>query len=182
MSMSQADTVLRIAGIVHDSIVDGPGLRMTIFMQGCDKDCPGCHNPDARLLSGGTDYTPEALSEKIQANPLLSGVTFSGGEPLLQAATLLPLAERIKRTDLHLAIYTGDTFEAILDRGADAELKLLASADILIDGPFVLAHRTLSLPFRGSSNQRILDLPRSLAANAAVITDDPAWFAYCSGS
>lgn len=181
MRMFLTDTPIRVAGIVNDSIVDGPGLRMTIFTQGCDKDCPGCHNPDARPLSGGIDYTPEALFEKIQSNPLLSGITFSGGEPLLQAAALLPLAKRIKHAGLYLAIYTGDVFENILLQDA-AGLALLSSADILIDGSFILSLKTLGLPFRGSSNQRILDLPRSLAAGAAVITDDPAWFTQKHGN
>jgi len=91
--------MIRVAGIVEDSIVDGPGLRTVIFVQGCDKRCPECHNPDAWPLDGGDLYSPEELYEKIKANPLCSGVTFSGGEPLLQAAELLPLARLIKGAD-----------------------------------------------------------------------------------
>jgi anaerobic ribonucleoside-triphosphate reductase activating protein len=87
---------IRVAGIVEDSIVDGPGLRTVFFMQGCDKRCPGCHNPDAQPLGGGTEYTPEELYEVVTANPLCGGVTFSGGEPLLQAAALVPLARMLK--------------------------------------------------------------------------------------
>ncbi|MDR0851382.1 MAG: radical SAM protein [Clostridiales Family XIII bacterium] len=169
------EKTIDVAGIIEDSIVDGPGLRMAIFVQGCDKRCVGCHNPEAQPVSGGTPYTIEALLEKIAANPILSGVTFSGGEPMLQAAALLSLAEQIKAKGLDLAIYTGDTLEEILKKGDEAELRLLSFADVLIDGPFVLEQRSLAIPFRGSANQRILDLPKSLAAGEAVPVTNPAW-------
>ncbi|MDR0357089.1 MAG: radical SAM protein [Clostridiales Family XIII bacterium] len=166
---------IRVAGISNDSIVDGPGLRMTIFMQGCDKDCAGCHNPEARTLTGGSDFTEVALFEKIRSNPLLTGVTFSGGEPLLQAKALIPLAERIAEAKLSLAIYTGDAAEDIFARSDAEVLKLLSLADIIVDGPFILAKRSLALPFRGSANQRILDAKRSLELGRPVISADPAW-------
>jgi anaerobic ribonucleoside-triphosphate reductase activating protein len=148
---------------------------MTIFLQGCDKRCVGCQNPETQPLSGGTAYTAEALYEQTAKNPLLSGVTLSGGEPLLQAAALTAFASKVKADELDLAIYTGDVFEEILEKGDEAVLCLLSFADVLIDGPFVLAQRSLAIPFRGSSNQRILDLPRSLAAAEAVPVTDPAW-------
>ncbi|MDR1028318.1 MAG: radical SAM protein [Clostridiales Family XIII bacterium] len=160
---------------MNDSIVDGPGLRMAIFMQGCDKDCAGCHNPAARPLAGGVAYTAAELFEKIRSNPLLTGVTFSGGEPLLQAAALLPLAERIRAADLSLAIYTGDVAEDIFARDDARILRLLSLADILVDGPFILARKSLTLPFRGSANQRILDAKRSAELRRPVCATDPAW-------
>jgi anaerobic ribonucleoside-triphosphate reductase activating protein len=166
---------IRVSGIVNDSIVDGPGLRMAIFMQGCDKNCAGCHNQAARSLTGGTEYTAAELVEKIRANPLLTGVTFSGGEPLLQAEALIPLAEQIAAAKLPLAIYTGDVLEDVLLKDDAHVLRLLHLADILIDGPFILKARSLALPFRGSHNQRILDVKQSLAARRAVPTNDPAW-------
>ncbi|MDR2156172.1 MAG: radical SAM protein, partial [Clostridiales Family XIII bacterium] len=153
--------VIRVAGIVNDSIVDGPGLRLTIFAQGCDKNCAGCHNQAARPLEGGVAYTADSLFEKIRANPLLTGVTFSGGEPLLQAKALFPLAERIAEGKLSLAVYTGDTIEDIFARNDPDVLRVLSFADTLIDGPFLLAERSLALPFRGSGNQRILDAKQS---------------------
>jgi anaerobic ribonucleoside-triphosphate reductase activating protein len=165
-----------LAGFVEDSIVDGPGLRTVLFMQGCDKDCPGCHNPDARRRTGGTSHSPEELFGKIAANPLCAGVTFSGGEPLLQAEVLLPLARLIKDEGFPLAIYTGDTLEEIIGRGCDAQLELLDLADTLVDGPFVEAEKSLALPFRGSLNQRILDSSRSVSEGYAVTCEDPAWF------
>jgi anaerobic ribonucleoside-triphosphate reductase activating protein len=178
-----------LAGIVEDSIVDGPGLRTVFFVQGCDKRCTGCHNPEAQPLCGGTEYTPEELYARVAANPLCGGVTFSGGEPLLQAAELLPLARMIKGVSggmaggatalsagsLPLAVYTGDTLERILARGDGAQLALLALADVLVDGPFVIGEKSLALPFRGSRNQRVLDSARSTAEGRAVPCADPAW-------
>jgi anaerobic ribonucleoside-triphosphate reductase activating protein len=167
--------VIRVAGIADDSIVDGPGLRMTIFMQGCDKDCPGCHNPEARVRGGGAVYTAAGLFDKIRANPLLTGVTFSGGEPLLQAAALVPLAELIRAEGLSLAIYTGERAEDIFARNDEHVLRLLSCADVLIDGPFVLAEKSLTLPFRGSANQRILDAKKSVELRRPVVLADHAW-------
>jgi anaerobic ribonucleoside-triphosphate reductase activating protein len=126
-------------------------------------------------MEGGREYTADEVFAKIQANPILSGVTLSGGEPLLQAAALLPLAVKISEAGLQLAVYSGDTFEQIRARGDRAQLALLSYADTLIDGPFVLAQKSLSLPFRGSKNQRILDIKASLKAGSPIITADPRW-------
>jgi anaerobic ribonucleoside-triphosphate reductase activating protein len=150
-------------------------LRITFFFQGCRRACEGCHNPETWSLTGGEEVSADALLEKIDANPLLQGVTFSGGEPLLRAAALLPLAEGIRARGLPLAIYTGYTFEDLLADGDPAALDLLAYADTLIDGPFLLAQKSLTLPFRGSQGQRILDTAASLKTGAAVPTKDPAW-------
>ena len=165
---------VRIAGMVSDSITDGPGLRMAIFVQGCDKRCPGCHNAHTLPQDGGTEYTLEQLIQKVEANPLITGVTLSGGEPLLQAAALLPLAEYIKDRGLELAIYTGDLFEEVLSRGG-APAELLKKADVVVDGPFVLEQKNLMLRFRGSANQRIIDVPRSLREEKTVPVQAPRW-------
>jgi anaerobic ribonucleoside-triphosphate reductase activating protein len=148
---------------------------MAIFMQGCNKDCAGCHNPEARPLTGGAVFTADALFEKIRSNPLLTGVTFSGGEPLLQAEALIPLAERIAEAKLSLAIYTGDTMEEIFEQNDAKVLQLLSLSDIIVDGPFLLEERSLALPFRGSANQRILDAKQSLTLSRPVISTDAAW-------
>ena len=166
---------IRIAGIANDSIVDGPGLRMAIYFQGCKRHCEGCHNPECWPFEGGHDISAEALYVCTCKNPLITGVSFSGGEPLLRAGPLLPLARGIRSRGIDLAIYTGYTFEEILADGDEDVLKLLALASTLIDGPFVLDEKSLLLPFRGSKNQRILDLPRSLAERRPVPTSDPAW-------
>lgn len=167
--------MIRVAGIENDSIVDGPGLRMCIFMQGCDKSCDGCHNPDAIPQLGGELISVEELFEKIKKNPLLTGVTFSGGEPLLQAKEIIPLAILIKDLGLDIALYTGDTFEDILEKKDENVLTLLSMCDTLIDGPFVLAEKSLTLKFRGSKNQRILDCKKSLECNSAILSDNPSW-------
>ncbi|MDR0875656.1 MAG: anaerobic ribonucleoside-triphosphate reductase activating protein [Clostridiales Family XIII bacterium] len=173
--MISTEKGIRIAGIANDSIVDGPGLRITFFFQGCRHGCEGCHNPESWPLAGGEETDAAALLAKIDANPLLQGVTFSGGEPLLRAGALLPLAEGILARGLPLAIYTGYTFEEILASGDREALALLACADTLIDGPFVLAQKSLTLSFRGSHNQRILDTKASLKAAAAVPQTAPEW-------
>lgn len=167
--------MIRVAGIENDSITDGPGLRLTLFVQGCPRACLGCHNPEAIPLKGGRLCSADELFEQICRNPILTGVTFSGGEPLIQAASLLPLARMIRQARLDLAIYTGYVFEEILAHSNPDVLSLLSLADILIDGPFVIEQRNLSLHFRGSENQRILDLPRSLAEKKAIWTEDPDW-------
>jgi len=166
---------IRISGIVNDSIVDGPGLRMAIFFQGCGRHCEGCHNPESWPLERGKEIQEEALYTSATKNPLLKGVTLSGGEPLLRAGAILRFAKSINARGLDLAIYTGYTFEEILEDGDENVLALLGWASTLIDGPFMLDKMSLVLPFRGSSNQRVLDLPKSLAASKAVATTDPAW-------
>jgi len=166
---------IRVAGIVNDSITDGPGLRMTIFMQGCGRNCPGCHNPQAMPFSGGTLYSAQQLIGLVRQNPLLSGVTFSGGEPLLQAKALVPLAALIKDTGLTIAVYTGYTFEELLLQADEYVMRLLSLADTLIDGPFLLEQKSLTLPFRGSYNQRILNLPESLRQKNPVPEQSVAW-------
>lgn len=165
---------LRIAGIQAESIVDGPGYRFTIFTQGCPHRCEGCHNPQTHDIEGGTLIDTDSLLEKIKKNPLLSGVTFSGGEPFFQAQALIPLAKQIKGLGLELAAYSGWTFEELMDMGGAAK-ELLELCDVLIDGRFILAERSLMLRFRGSENQRICDVPESLKQNKAVEIHDGRW-------
>ena len=166
---------LNIAGVVGDSITDGPGLRTTIFVQGCPHCCPGCHNPETHDFAGGRAADTDALFADIAANPLLSGVTFSGGEPMCQAAPLAVLGARIKQAGLEVACYTGYTLEALLAEKDPDRMALLAVCDVLVDGPFVLAERSLELRFKGSRNQRTLDVQKSLAAGAPVLCTDPRW-------
>lgn len=163
-----------VAGIVGDSITDGPGIRMTVFVQGCPHHCEGCHNPETHPFEGGKPYTPQELLEKLDKNPLLSGVTLSGGEPFSQAGALLPLAEGVRARGLELAAYSGWTFEELVQQGGDA-LALLSLCNVLVDGRFVLAERSLSLRFRGSRNQRIVDVQKSLAAGEVVLMHDGRW-------
>lgn len=162
--------LLRLAGIAEDSIVDGPGLRLTLFTQGCPHHCPGCHNPETHALEGGSLYAPDAILARYAENPLLAGVTFSGGEPFLQAGPLARLAATIHARGGTVVTYTGYVYEALAARAVrDADVaRLLDATDLLIDGPYVQALRSLELPFRGSSNQRLLDRDARAALGGAV--------------
>ena len=166
--------MLDLSGIVSDSIVDGPGIRTTIFSQGCPHHCPGCHNPETWEFGTGTQIPVEAVLDIVKSNPLCRGVTFSGGEPFAQPAAFARLAKLLKANGYEVASYSGFTFEALL-KGSQAQQELLSSIDILIDGPFVLAQKSLEIAFRGSKNQRILDVPKSLAAGKAVETSSKRW-------
>jgi anaerobic ribonucleoside-triphosphate reductase activating protein len=173
---ADAESYIRVAGIENDSIVDGPGLRFTLFVQGCTMNCPGCHNPEARPLEGGTLYTPNEILDFIRANPLLTGVTFSGGEPLRQARVLVQLAAKLIERRLPLAVYTGELFEDILAEWDPSKIALIGLSSVLIDGPFLIEERNLSIPFRGSTNQRILDSKGSLLAERPVFATDASWW------
>ena len=166
--------MLNLSGIVSDSIVDGPGIRTTIFCQGCPHHCEGCHNPETWDFSCGTDMDEETLLNIVQRNPLCRGVTFSGGEPFAQASGFARLARLLKEKGYEVASYTGYTFEALL-AGSDDQKALLQAIDILIDGPFLLAEKSLEVPFRGSKNQRILDVKQSLLQGKAVQTSAKRW-------
>jgi len=171
---------IRIAGVTRESVVDGPGLRFVIFVQGCPHHCPECHNPQTHDPAGGTLTTTEVLWEMINATKLIRGVTFSGGEPFMQAKPLAELARKIKQEGLNIVTYTGFTYEQLLAIALRqlAVRDLLHLTDILVDGPYVAAKRDLSLAFRGSSNQRLIDVPKSLAAGKVVLWKDD-WLDDC---
>ena len=161
---------LRIAGTVNDSIVDGPGIRFTIFTQGCPHRCKGCHNPQTHDLKGGYEISVSELAEIMAEQRLIRGVTLSGGEPFLQAEALIPFATIVKKNSLNLIAYTGYYFEDLLKLSAENTniMELLKYIDVLIDGPFVLQQKDLSIPFRGSKNQRLVDVKRSLETGNVV--------------
>lgn len=156
--MAAKAKTLRLSGLIPESIVDGPGLRMTIFTQGCPHHCAGCQNPETHAESGGQEYSLAEIISRYQENPLLSGITFSGGEPFLQAGPLSRLGAQILQLGGDIVTYTGYTLEQLLKlarRSADIS-ALLGATDLLVDGPFILAQASLELPFRGSANQRLI--------------------------
>ena len=159
-------TVLRIAGTVGESIVDGPGIRYVLFTQGCPHGCVGCHNPQTHDFAGGKEVSVDTLLADITKNAFVKAVTLSGGEPFCQAEALAQLAVTLKEKGYHLMCYTGYTFEQLLQK--PEARPLLDCLDLLVDGPFVLERKNIELKFRGSDNQRVLDVPASLAANAPV--------------
>jgi anaerobic ribonucleoside-triphosphate reductase activating protein len=153
---------MRIAGITPESIVDGPGVRYVVFTQGCPHRCRGCHNPSTHDFGGGIEITPEELAARFLKeageNPLLSGVTISGGEPLIQARELLPLAEAARGVGLDLWLYTGYTIDEIASRGDVYEARLLKNVNALVDGRFEEKLRTFDAHYIGSLNQRIFEV------------------------
>lgn len=168
---------IRLYGLVTDSIVDGPGFRTAIFVQGCPYHCPGCHNPDSQPFEGGTEWALDDVEKKFANNPLLDGITLSGGEPAEQAATCAELARRAHRHGLNVWLYSGSTLEKLSERAEeDADLRaLLDEADVLVDGPFILAQRSLELDFRGSRNQRLIDMKRTRETGMITPWAAPEW-------
>lgn len=161
---------MKLAGVIKESIVDGPGIRFVIFSQGCPHNCRGCHNPATHSFEDGFTVEFQKILDEIDKNPLLKGVTFSGGEPFCQARKFADLAKLIKTRGLDIVTYTGYTFEQIRDsftNNKDWE-DLLKYTDILIDGPFDEMQKDLMMKFRGSKNQRILDVKKSLELDYAV--------------
>lgn len=168
---------IRLYGLVTDSIVDGPGFRTAIFVQGCPYHCPGCHNPDSQPFEGGTEWRLDDVEKKFANNPLLDGITLSGGEPAEQAAACAELARRAHGRGLNVWLYSGSTLEKLSERAEeDADLRaLLDEADVLVDGPFLLAERSLELDFRGSRNQRLIDMKRTRETGMITPWAAPEW-------
>ena len=151
--------------VTFDSIVDGPGLRMVIWTQGCIHNCIGCHNPQTHNLYGGYEVDTKYIINTIKNSKLQKGITLSGGEPFLQPEALEEIAKEAKKYKLDVWSYTGFTFEALLDKNNPhylKNIKLLNQIDVLVDGKFIENRRDIGLRFRGSSNQRIIDVQNSL--------------------
>lgn len=168
--MNDIPKTIRLYGTATDSIVDGPGLRYSVFTQGCQHGCPGCHNPESQALDGGYEANIDEIFEEIVGNKIIQGVTLSGGEPLLQSEACLALAHRLKEKGFNIWIYSGYLFEDVMagSRGA-AACELLGLCDVLVDGPFIEARHDYELKWCGSSNQRVIDLPKSHEAKAVVL-------------
>ena len=165
------DTQIRIAGVIEESIVDGPGIRFVVFTQGCRHNCPGCHNPQTHAMDGGKIIEIADCYKLIEQNPLLDGITLSGGEPFEQAAACAQIAEWAHAHNLNVMTYTGYRYEYLVRKGPQHHGwgQLLAASDVLVDGRFVLRERNLLLPFRGSANQRVIDLVATRKEQRVVI-------------
>lgn len=154
---------LRISNVVTESIVDGEGLRYVVFTQGCFHGCVGCHNKHTQKIAGGYSIDLDELFDDIMKHDYIDGITISGGEPFLHADKLLILVKRLKEANKNIWIYSGHTFEELLDWGDTyCHRSLMELCDVLVDGEYVEAERDLALQFMGSRNQRIIDLPVSL--------------------
>jgi anaerobic ribonucleoside-triphosphate reductase activating protein len=171
--MEEMDTskVIRVCGIEPESIVDGPGFRYVLFVQGCPHHCKGCHNPESWDPNGGYDMTVRDILDEIKAKPNIKGVTFSGGEPFEQARPLVDLARYLKGMRYSLMSYSGYTLDELEVRHDAATDELLGLLDMLVDGPYVEAERNLTLIYCGSENQRVIDMNKTRAARAAGRSD-----------
>lgn len=162
-------TTIRVCGIEPESIVDGPGFRYVLFVQGCHHHCEGCHNPESWSFDMGEDMTVNEIYNEIKNNPHLTGVTFSGGEPFEQVPALLELAKLIKKDGLHLMSYSGYTIEELQAKKDKKTDKLLSLLDILVDGRYVQELRNLTLIYRGSENQRVIDMNKTREQGEIVL-------------
>ncbi len=193
------DKYIRVAGITRESVADGPGVCAVLFVQGCCRQCSECHNPESRTLTGGVEMSVSEVLTELCASPGLQGVVFSGGEPFLQASALAELGSYVREKGLQVIVYTGFTIEELIDghlpdkaplpgdgsehkkfagdrpeNGEPAGIpgnarRLLDVADILVDGPYIKEQRDPRLPFRGSRNQRILNVKESLKQGQAIL-------------
>lgn len=170
--------MIRIASVIKESTVDGEGWRYVIFTQGCNHNCKGCQNPQTHDFNGGTLVTEDELFDGLTENPLLDGITLSGGDPFFQAKELLPLVKRCKENNINIWTYTGFEFEQFLkfknnencDKRVNFDMiELLEYIDVVVDGRFILEQRTLEKPFVGSENQRLIDCQATLERNEVTL-------------
>ncbi|MBE6062540.1 MAG: anaerobic ribonucleoside-triphosphate reductase activating protein [Clostridium butyricum] len=164
---------IRLSGIAYESLVNGPGMRRVFFSQGCKHNCKGCFNPDTHDFYGGEERNMDELIKDVIENPILRGVTFSGGDPWEQADKFAYMAEEFKKHKLNVWSYTGYTFEYILEHKNERKgwELLLNNIDVLVDGKFEEDRKEEGLKYRGSSNQRIIDVNESLKQGKVVTLD-----------
>lgn len=161
---------IRLSGIAYESLVNGPGMRRVFFAQGCKHNCKGCFNPDTHDFSGGEEKDMDELIEDVLENPFIKGITFSGGDPFEQADKFAYMAKKFKEYGLNIWSYTGYTYEYIL-KNKDYHKgwnELIKYIDVLVDGKFEEEKKEDGLKFRGSSNQRIIDVQKSLKENKVI--------------
>ena len=166
---------IRLAGIVPESIVDGPGYRLAVFVQGCPHACPGCHNPKTHDFAGGYLSDTGEIIAKMGKNPLVRGVTLTGGEPMMQPEALLEIAAAAKEKGLNVWCYTGFTLEALKRENHPARMRLLEYIDVLVDGPYIAHERSLDLLYCGSRNQRLIDMKKTRETDEICLYELPEW-------
>ena len=161
------DTKISILRVVEDTTVDGAGFRTSVYAAGCPNHCPGCHNPESWDINAGTPTSIAEILDIILADPF-ADVTFSGGDPMFQPEGFAELARAIRAaSSKSIWCYTGFTFEQILAN--PRQKALLSQIDVLVDGPFIQSLRDESLLFRGSSNQRIINVSRTLESGTIIL-------------
>lgn len=164
-------TIRLASDIQQDSIVDGTGIRSVVWTQGCSHNCPGCHNPGTHDFNGGFEVDVEEVNEILSELEFQDGITFSGGDPFFQSAACAKIAEHAQSLGLNVWCYTGFLFEDLLKATNKKKeiMDFLNNIDILVDGPFIISKRSYSAKFRGSSNQRIIDVKKSLQMGTTVL-------------
>lgn len=176
--MQQNKDSIRLASdLQSDSIVDGPGLRTVIWTQGCSHRCFGCQNPQTWDFNGGAEVPLEMVYEAIDELEYQTGITFSGGDPMYQPYPCAEIAKYCKKKGYNIWVYTGFTYEELMEKAKkDAiYLEFLKNVDVLVDGKFILKQRDLNLLFRGSRNQRLIDVPKTLEANEIILFDEDGY-------
>lgn len=164
--------LVRVAGFNKDSIVDGKGVRYTVFMQGCKHKCPGCQNPDTHDINGGEEMDTDDIIKDIGKHKYHKGITLSGGDPFFQPKAAKELANKTHELGKDVWCYTGFTFEEIMNSNNQDMIALLKSIDILVDGKFIQGCKTLNMAFRGSSNQRLINVPKTLELGEIVLESE----------
>ncbi len=164
-------TIRLAADLQEDSIVDGKGIRTVIWTQGCSHNCPYCHNPKTHDFNAGELVELDDVIEALENLTGQDGVTFSGGDPMFQPRQCAILAKKVHELGMNVWAYTGFTFEELLEKGNKDILDFLNDIDVLIDGRFEIDKKSMDLEFRGSSNQRIIDVPSSLENHCIVLLD-----------
>ncbi len=152
---------IQLAGVVKESITDGPGIRYTVFVQGCPHGCPGCHNPQTHDFHAGTMQSVENIVKDFEKNPMLKGITLSGGEPFCQPKPLVRLAKAVHSMGKDVVAYSGWTYEELIAMQNEDVHNLLNEIDVLVDGKFIQDLKNLELRFRGSENQRLIDMKKT---------------------
>ena len=173
--MEQNRNTIRLASdLQSDSIVDGPGLRTVIWTQGCAHKCEGCQNPQTWDFNGGGDVPLEMVYDAIDELEYQTGITFSGGDPMYQPYPCAEIAKYCKDKGYNIWVYTGFTYEELMEMSKKDPiyLEFLKYVDVLVDGRFILKKRNLNLLFKGSSNQRLIDVPKSLKSKKIVLFDE----------
>ena len=164
---------VRLAGIAYESLVNGPGIRRVFFAQGCKHNCKGCFNPETHSFDKGIVLEIDKLIKDVLENPMITGVTFSGGDPIEQAHSFSYMAKILKNKGLNIWCYTGYLYDEQLLNNSRARCEytdeMLSMIDVLVDGEFVEALKDIRLVFRGSSNQRVIDVKKSLGQNEIVM-------------
>ena len=170
----KVDSIRLAADLQEDSIVDGPGLRTVIWTQGCSHKCKGCHNKSTWDFKGGALVPLSEVKKALDEIENQDGITFSGGDPMFQPHACLELAKYCKNKGYNIWLYTGFTYEELIKMSEkDTVYKdILKYIDVLVDGRFILKEKDLSYLFRGSRNQRLIDIPNTLKENKIILFNE----------